>query len=61
MPEATPVAPAEILPETQLGLWAEEIYTQEVIRSEVNFLVLPFFALSRRDVSGRKKPSTMPQ
>ena len=55
MPEATPVAPAEILPETQLGLWAEEIYTQEVIRSEVNFLVLPFFALSRRDVNGRKK------
>jgi hypothetical protein len=54
MQEVSPVVPAKALPEAQLGLWDEE-FAQEVIRSEVNFLVLPFFALSRRDVTGRTK------
>jgi hypothetical protein len=55
MQEERPVGPDASLPETQLGLWVEEGFPQEVIRSEVNFLVLPFFALSRRDVTGRTK------
>jgi hypothetical protein len=55
MSEELPAVPTSTLPETQLGLWVEDIFDQEVIRSEVNFLVLPFFTLSRRDVSGRTK------
>ena len=40
---------------TQMVLWPGEVFSNEVIRSEVNFLILPFFALSRRDASQRSK------
>jgi hypothetical protein len=40
---------------TQMALWSGEVFTNEVIRSEVNFLVLPFFSLSRRDATQRPK------
>jgi hypothetical protein len=40
---------------TQKTLWPSEVFASEVIRSEVNFLVLPFFSLSRRDATQRSK------
>jgi hypothetical protein len=38
-----------------MALWSGEVFASEVIRSEVNFLVLPFFSLSRRDATRRSK------
>ena len=40
---------------TQMAIWSGEVFANEVIRSEVNFLVLPFFSLSRRDATQRSK------
>jgi hypothetical protein len=40
---------------TQMTLWPGKVFASEVIRSEVNFLVLPFFSLSRRDAIQRSK------
>jgi hypothetical protein len=40
---------------TQMAPWSGEVFAAEVIRSEVNFLVLPFFSLSRRDATQRSK------
>ena len=54
--------PASLKQETQESedgeagkLWSGEVFASEVIRSEVNFLVLPFFSLSRRDATQRWK------
>lgn len=41
--------------QAQMTLWSGEVFASEVIRSEVNLLVLPFFSLSRRDATQRSK------
>ena len=46
---------ATLVPDSDTEFLATDILPPDIIRSEVNFLVLPFFALSRRDTHGRMK------
>ena len=46
---------AALGPGSDAELPATDVLPPDIIRSEVNFLALPFFALSRRDTHGRMK------
>ena len=53
--EDSQVGLATVIPDSDTAFPTTDALPPDVIRSEVNLLVLPFFALSRRDTHGRKE------
>ena len=53
--EDSQVGLATVIPDSDTAFPTTDVLPPDVIRSEVNLLVLPFFALSRRDTHGRKE------
>ena len=53
--EDSQVGLATVIPDSDTAFPTTDVLPSDVIRSEVNLLVLPFFALSRRDTHGRKE------
>ena len=52
--EDSQVGLATVIPDSDTAFPPTDVLPPDVIRSEVNLLVLPFFALSRRDTHGEE-------